>query len=307
VDASTGVTSADIDSYFEKLSNWGRWGADDEIGTLNLVTPERVVAAGALVTEGVSISCARPVVTEPFAADVASPPQHFMVESGEDESAESSSDYIGLAFHGQTITHVDALCHVFWHGSMYNDRRSSLVTTHGAEQCSVEAMSAGATTRGVLLDIPKLNGVEWLDAGQPVGVAELEAAEAEQGVRVGAGDALLLRTGWSARRTALGPLPPKAGRPGLHASALPWLRERDIAILAADTANDVIPSGFSDHRIPVHTVGIVAMGLCLIDACQFEDLAAKCNELGRWEFMFTLAPLVLRSATGSPVNPIATL
>ncbi len=131
----------------------------------------------------------------------------------------------------------------------------------------------------------------------------MEAAEAAQGVRVEEGDALLLRLGWYKRRQELGP--PASGRPGLHAETLPWLRERGVSIIVADASQDADPSGYPELGLPVHRVGIVAMGLWLIDAANFEELARVCNDLNRWEFMFIVAPLRFHNATGSPVNPLA--
>jgi len=293
--------------YFERLSNWGRWGPDDELGTLNLITPARRLEAVATVRDGVSIGCARPILVEPPVPDVARPPLHLMIQSGEAPEANHAADFLGIAPHGQTISHVDALGHYFWGGKMYNGRPQGVVSTaEGAAFGSVEVMKDGIVTRGVLLDLARLRGKPWLDAGEGIFPADLEAAEAAQGVRVREGDALLLRTGWYAWRVHLGPYPVRR-RPGLHAAALPWLRERGVALIAADASEDVLPSGYPSIELPVHAVGIVAMGLCLLDACQFEELAAACVVRGRWECLFTVAPLRFRGATGSPVTPLAML
>jgi hypothetical protein len=201
-------TEEEVFGYFETLSNWGRWGPEDELGTLNLITPQKRLEAIAGVREGVAVGCARPIAAEAGAADVNTPPQHFMTRSGDSPAAVMSSDFLGVTPHGYTITHVDTLAHVFWEDKMYNDRPKSLVTTtEGATVCSVETMKDGIVTRGVLLDIARLKGKAYLDAGEPVMAEDLEAAEAAQGVTVGAGDALLIRTGWSGRRDELGPHP----------------------------------------------------------------------------------------------------
>ena len=300
-------TEEEVLGWMTSLSNWGRWGPDDELGTLNLITPEKVAQAGRLVKEGISVTCARLIVPE-GAADVTSiPPLHWMVRTGESAPANGgggASDFFGFSFHGLTITHLDALCHQFWDGKMYNGKDASLVTADAkATAGHIDRAQNGFVTKGVMLDITKVKGKEWLDPGEPVFTADLEAAEAAQGVRVEEGDALMLRLGWYKRRLELGP--PEAGRPGLHAETIPWLHERGVSILAGDASQDMDPAGYPNLGLPVHRVGIVAMGLWLIDAANCEELAAVCERLGRYDFMFVVAPLRFKNATGSPVNPLA--
>ncbi len=302
-------TEEEVIGYMTSLSNWGRWGADDELGTLNLITPEKRAQAGALVREGISVTCSRLIVPE-IAPDVTSiPPLHYMINTGEGAPASGpggSSDFIGLSFHGLTITHLDSLCHQFWDGKMYNGKPASAVTVQQkATVGSVDLAQNGIVTRGVLLDITQVRGKDWLEAGEPVFTEDLEAAEEAQGVHVEEGDALLLRLGWYKRRQQLGP--PAQGRPGLHASTLPWLHRRGISIAVADASQDMDPSGYPNLGLPIHRVGMVAMGLWLIDAANFEELTQVCQRLNRWEFMFTVAPLRFYNATGSPVNPLAIL
>jgi kynurenine formamidase len=179
-------------------------------------------------------------------------------------------------------------------------------TRAGAQASAVTELSDGVVTRGVLLDIAGLRGVDWLEGGEPIFPDELEAAERRQGVRVEAGDALLVRTGYPQRRAAHGPDRGQR-QPGLQAACLPWLRERDVALLAADTINDHSPSGYTGIFSPIHTVGIVGLGLWLIDNCDHAALAAACARAQRWEFLFLVAALPLLNATGCPVNPIAVL
>jgi len=308
-------TEQQVLEYFKSLSNWGRWGENDQLGTLNLITDEKRQQAAALVRSGICVGCARPILTEP-AVDTPIPPLHFMIESGEGfnlPSAEARGprqavfDIISVAYHGLSITHLDALCHVFWNGQMYGGRPAELVTTRaGASVNDIAVARHGIQTRGVLLDITRVRRQEWLEAGEPVFVEDLEAAESAQGVRVEEGDALCLRLGWYKRRLAHGPVARAAGRPGLHAQTLPWLRERGVSLLAADASHDVSPSGYNALDIPIHQVGIVAMGLWLIDAADFDPLAAQCQALGRWDFMFTVAALNFPTATGCPVTPLAT-
>jgi kynurenine formamidase len=199
---------------------------------------------------------------------------------------------------------LDSLCHQFWDGKMYNGKSASLVTADNkATAGDIDKVQNGVVTRGVLLDITAVKGKDWLEAGEGVFTEDLEAAEEAQGVHLEEGDALLLRLGWYKRRNELGA--PEAGRPGLHAETLPWLHRRGISIIAADASQDAEPSGYPNLGLPIHRVGIVAMGLWLIDAANFEELVQVCHRLNRWEFMFTVAPLRFKNATGSPVNPLA--
>lgn len=311
-------TEQELLGYFQTLSNWGRWGDEDERGTLNFVTPAKVVEASRTVVDGVSVGCARPIIREAPAPDVLIPPQRYMI-STHDPSPDSrvaslapvpatASDYLGIAPHGVTTTHVDTLSHFSWEGRMYNGIDASAVSTLlGATRLSVTTMEDGVVTRGVLLDIARLKNKPYLDAGEGIFPEDLEAAEAAQGVTVGQGDALLIRTGWHQRRVEHGPYPERLHRPGLHAATLPWLYERRVALIAADASQDVGPSGYGALMQPVHAVGIVAMGLCIIDACNLEPLGEACARVSRWSFMFVLAPLNWPGATGSPATPLAIL
>ena len=313
--APTIPSEEEVVGYFNTLSNWGRWGEDDMLGTLNLVGNEERVRAAALVKHGTTVGCARPISTAP-AIDTPIPPQHFMLESGEGYNLPSAqtrppwqavADIISLAFHGLYCTHVDALSHIFWNGKMYGGRPAEMVTTRGGATANdIAVVKDGVLTRGVLLDITKVRGKEWFEPGEAVFVEDLEAAEVSQGVRVEEGDALCLRLGWYKRRLARGPVARSDGRPGLHAETLPWLRERGVPLIASDAAHDVVPSGYDAVEMPIHQVGIVAMGLWLLDNANFEDLVVQCEALGRWDFMFTMAPLRFPTVTGSPVTPLAT-
>jgi kynurenine formamidase len=308
-------TDAQVREYLRTLSNWGRWGAEDELGTVNLITPGKRVAASGLVREGVSVTCARPIVTD-IAADTTFQPLRFMVDSGEGRDTASparllerrgASEFIGMVFHGYTITHVDAPSHYFWEGKLYNGRSCDLVTSReGATVASVELLRDGVVSRGVLLDVARTRGIRWMEPGEGVMPLDLEAAERAAGVRVEAGDILLVRTGYYARRLAEGPVHPlRAGSPALHVACCPWLRERGVAMVGSDTHNDIHPPPYPALGNSFHVVALVAMGLWLIDNANLEDLAQACAARGRWEFLLTIAPLRLRNVTGSPVNPVA--
>ncbi|MGH2758572.1 MAG: cyclase family protein [Actinomycetota bacterium] len=315
-------TENEVLSYFEALSNWGRWGPDDELGTLNLVTPAKRIAAAELVRVGTTVSCAWDVGGAPPADQPMGPPRRYMLATGqgladehrvtapgrEGDRSAGAAEYIGLVYHGHTVTHVDGLSHIFWDGRMYNGKPAELVTTtFGATEHDITALRHGVVTRGVLLDVAGARGGDWLEPGEAVFPSDLEAAEEREGVRVDEGDVLLLRTGYGRKVRDEGPDEvARVGRAGWHAACLPWLHERGVAMIACDTAQDAIPSGYAGLRNPIHAVGIVAMGLWLLDNCDLEALAQACEGFGRWEFLFTLAPLRWVGATGSPANPIAT-
>jgi kynurenine formamidase len=313
--AATLPSEAQVLEYLRTLSNWGRWGPDDDLGTINLITPAKRVAAARLVRDGVSVTCARPIATD-IAADTTFQPMRFMVDSGEGRDTASpdrrlerrgAAEFIGMVFHGVSITHVDAPSHYFWDGRLYNGRSCNLVTSReGATVASIETLRDGVASRGVLLDVARTRGVRWVEGGQGVMPEDLEAAERAAGVRVEAGDILLVRTGYYGRRLAEGPMNPmQTGSPALHAACCPWLRERGVAMIGSDTHNDIHPPPYPSMGNSFHVVCLVAMGLWLIDNANLEDLARACAERNRWEFLLTIAPLRLKNVTGSPVNPIA--
>jgi kynurenine formamidase len=307
-------SEAEVVEYLKTHSNWGRWGTEDELGTLNLITPAKRLAATRLVKDGVPVTCARPIVTD-ITPDTTFQVMRFMVDSGEGRDTASperrlarrgASEFIGMVFHGYTVTHVDTPAHFFWDGRIYNGRSCNLITSReGAQAEAIELLHDGVVSRGVLLDVAAARGVPWLGPGDGVMPADLEAAEKAQGVRVEPGDILLARTGYYARRLGEGPVNPgKDGSPGPHAALVPWLRERGVAMWGSDTHNDVTPTPYPGMGHPFHIVALVGLGLWLIDNMNLEDLARACAERRRWEFLLTIAPLRLRNVTGSPVNPI---
>jgi kynurenine formamidase len=302
------ISRAELGTYFDRLSNWGRWGQDDELGTLNLLTPERRMAGTQLVKRGLSISLAREI-SPTHAVDNPAPMLHHMLTSGEGavEGFRGMTDWFAVACHGFAVTHVDSLNHIAWDGTIFNGRSAEVVTTQRGGAFGSVGVGAGKMMgRGVLLDVPRARGVDWLDLGDAVYVEDLERCEQLTGCDVGSGDILLIRTGRDARTRDVGPWDFwSEGTPGLDASCLPWLRERDIAVLVCDTAQDVMPSGYDDIPTPVHTVGIVAMGLWLLDNAYLEELAAECFRSSVWEFLFACEPLLLKNSTGSPVTPVA--
>ena len=307
-------TEAEVLTYFDKLSNWNRWGPDDELGTPNLITPEKTKRALATVQEGVSVSLAREIMWD-GALDVPSPPVHHMLESGEGWASgdkvssrpnAAAIDYIGMVFHGVAITHVDSLAHFFWNGKTYNGKPAHLVSTSlGATVCAVTAAKQGFITRGVLVDVPLIRGIDWVERGEGVSPEDILVAEKHCGFKVEEGDILLIRTGQLHRRNVEGPVARTAGSTACQAACLPLFHERGIAVMGSDTGNDISPAQYEKVPQPIHQVGITAMGLWILDNANLEDLAEACRQRNRWEFMVTIGPLPLHNTTGSPVNPIA--
>lgn len=303
---STGApTESELRAYLQGLSNWGRWGAGDNAGTINHITPEVRRHAASLVRSGRAVSLSRPWNTRGGRGN-ANPAQHFIRTWDE-----AAIDYIGIVFHGYATTHIDALCHIFFEGKGYNGRNADEVTSLGARFGAVDAWSDGITTRGVLIDIPRLRGEPFVTNDRPVRGAELVAAAKTQGVTPRPGDAVLVYSGrenFYAANLDLAPGEPP--QPGLHVDCCKVLKDHDAALLGWDQL-DARPSGyrmFDDPPRaggPVHVGTIVFMGMPLLDNALLQPLAEACAEENRWEFMLTLNPLNIRGGTGSPVNPIA--
>lgn len=308
-------TRQQLDEMYESLKNWGLWGADDERGALNHQTPEHRVAAGRLVVDGVVVSLANNLALTP-SAENPFPAHHHMLAAGDGArhnsglpGYEGARDYIGADVHGLGVTHVDALCHMFVRGEMYNGVPASEVRSDGARRNTVMSLADGIVGRGVLLDIARLRGVPFLEGNSVVTLAELEAAEQAEGLRVGVGDILIVGTGRQDRRESEGgALRPADGMAGLHPECLPWLHERRIAALGSDGISDSMPGLGVDHwPFPVHQIGITAIGLHLMDNLALGGLARMCGDRSRWEFLFSVAPLRIQGGTGCPVNPVAVL
>jgi len=307
---STEVSADEFGELFSSLSSWGRWGESDERGALNRLGPERVVEAARLVRNGTSVSLSLAVNTE-AAPDNPDPAVHFMTTGANDETGNArlqfAKDFVGADYHHDGHTHIDALCHVAYEGSLYNGVPADTVTARGAASGSIEVLSNGLVGRGVLLDIPRLRGLPWLEPGQHVFRDDLEAAEREQGVTVEEGDVLLVRTGHTRRLDELGSWPTAELKSGLHPTAMPFVAERAVAALGGDGNSDTAPSSTEGVDFPIHVLTLNAMGVHLLDYLQLEDLRAACERAGRWEFLFVAAPLRIPGGTGSPLNPLAIL
>jgi kynurenine formamidase len=295
------MRSDDVHGLHDRLSNWGRWGAEDQLGALNFITPEVTAAAAASVRSGRTVSCARPLPTQ-AAVDNPAPVAHHMIGTATEGGG---ADYFAVASHGFATSHIDALCHIFHQDKIYNGYSTATVTAHGATKLGIHHLRSGIVSRGVLLDVAAARGVEALEPGEPIFPEDLEAAEQAAGLTVRRGDVLLVRTGRWRWRELHGPWEAHLSLAGLDASCLEWLYHRDVAALGSDGVSDVLPSRVDDVVMPIHTVAIVAMGIHLLDNLDLDSLGAACADEQRWEFLLTVAPLVLVRGTASPVNPIA--
>ena len=303
-------TTEELDALYESLKNWGRWGDDDQRGTLNYLTDERRAAAAGLVLTGQSMSLSHDLATDPM-PEHPHPVQHHMLASGDalDSNGipgyEAARDHLSFDIHGLWTTHVDALSHMFVRGEMFGGRPASDVRSDGARSNTVLTMADGVIGRGVLLDVPRATGRDFFGDGEVVTVADLAATEEAQNVSVGSGDILIVAWGREARRRAKRGFD---GFSGLHSECLPWLHEREVAVLGSDGISDPMPFvGTPEWPFPVHQIAIVAMGLPLIDNVRVAPLAERCAGRGRWDFLFSMGPLRIPKATGCPVNPVAVL
>jgi kynurenine formamidase len=305
------MSAQQFDDLFKKVCNWGRWGPEDERGTLNYITREHVRHAASLIRTGRTVSLAIPI-NKVAGSENPQPPTHLMVQSYDAASPlgepQFAMDYFGGGCHGDCHTHIDALCHIAYKGKLYNGKPANLVTSHGPSLMDITAYAHGIVGRGVLLDIPRLRGVKWLEPGEAVGREELEAAEKAEGVRLGEGDIFLFRTGHHRRRLELGPWNngyDGEGKAGLHPNSITLLHERKVAAFLPDGDGETIPSNVEGVAYPIHALQIGAMGMACADSLQFEELVKVCEEEKRWEFMVACAPLRLPQGTGSLFNPIA--
>ena len=300
------TTADDFNRTFEQVKNWGRWGADDQRGTLNLITKQASARAAALVTEGHTVSCAHPIPVVPTATNRM--PANRAVLAAGDVAGPGwgvAMDQTTIAPHGFATSHMDALCHIFWDRQMYNGFPASRMTSRGAEVCAIDVAREGIVGRGVLLDVPRALGKGFLAGGEAILPEDLDATEQRQGIRVEEGDILLVYTGRARRERGESEAPTFRGAAGLHMSTMPWLHERGVALLGCDGVSDVLPGGNEACVQPVHACAIVAMGLHLLDNLSLEPLADACAERNRWTFQLVVAPLIIKRGTGSAVNPIA--
>ena len=307
------ISLVEFEAIFEAVKNWGRWGADDERGTMNYITPDHVKRAAELVKSGHSVSMAIPINTV-AGPDNPHPAIHYMTQNHDWDIGSGklrfAMDFLGMECHGDCHTHIDALNHIAYAGLLYGGRPASNVTSRGAHGLDITTYASGVVGRGVLLDIPRLRGEKWLEPGEAVTRSELEEAEREQGVHLSEGDIFVFRTGHHRRRLELGAGDngyQGEGKAGLHVDTIPWMHERRIAAFLPDGDGETVPSTVDGMLYPIHPLQVVAMGMVVSDSLNLEDLAKACEEEKRWEFMVVAEPLRLPESTGSPFNPIALL
>jgi kynurenine formamidase len=294
--AWTPPTPAKVDSYFDTLNNWHRWGADDQRGTLNLITPEKRRAAMQLGSGRRVVSLARDIQPHPNLT-------YHMLYPGRRSGSNVAMDYFGMVFHGTGFTHMDALCHVSYQGRLYNGRSfSEHLSREGAAWGALDPWFDGIMTRGVLLDVAASRAEGYVTRGKPVTPADLDAAVERAGIRMQPGDAAVIRSGRAGYEANVEPYS-SGPRPGLHIACLEWLRQHDVAVLSWDM-HDEQPVGYGDLGFGVH-LAIPILGLCLIDNTYPERLVEACTAEGRHEFLYVATPLRLVGGTGSPVQPLA--
>ncbi|MBO9580825.1 MAG: cyclase family protein [Sphingobium sp.] len=314
------VTQEVMDGWKKSESNWGRWGPADEKGTLNLITPAVRKAAAAEVRTGLAIPLSRELVPEhiPFEGGAEASQSRAAVQqrmlSGPPKRPTGSTDQLTIAAHGYAITHFDALGHHLFDGKMYNGYPASenLSLDKGLSRGSIRVYADGVFTRGVLVDLPLLKHVPWLEPGTPIFAEDLEAWEKFSGVTIRPGDAVFIRTGRWEREAAKGPWDIGKNAAGLDASVIPWVHRKGIALLGSESALSVQPFPATttitnpDDYLPVHNFALVAWGMPLIDNTDLGPIAKTAAQMKRWTFLLTVAPIRVTTGTGVPVNPIAT-
>jgi kynurenine formamidase len=301
-------TPEDFVQLMTQLSNWNRWGKDDQLGAINLITPKKRKEAVNLVKEGASFSMGRNAEIA-GAVDNPQPIISKMTRVGVGAPATgigNTGDTFFISYHGYAHTHMDSLCHFLYNGKMYNGYSQDVVTEKGAANNSIINFKNGIITRGVLMDMARLKGVDYLEPGTRIYPEDLEAWEKKARVKVSSGDVMIVRTGRWARRDAKGPWPITQGLAGLHMSCAKWLHARDVAVLGGDGAQDVLPSGVAGISQPIHALVLVAMGMPIFDNCDLELVGKEAERRQRWEFLVTASPAAVPGATGSVLNPIAT-
>jgi kynurenine formamidase len=301
----------DLESFralFDRVSNWGRWGPDDQRGTLNLLGPEATRAAAALIRTGDRVACARALKigagTRPGAEFL-----HHMLVGGEEAEAagmSSTADWFAMGIHGFDFTHLDSPAHIVWDDRLYNGVPASEVSTsRGALRLSVDLAADGVTGRGLLVDGPAIKGRPWMEPGESLNRAEVEGWCQEHGLEPAPGDIAVFRFGRDeAERRGVALVGEEV--PGLALDCAEWFADRDVAAVVSDAITDTVPAAVADDcRLPLHVLALVAMGMWVVDNADLGRLAEACTAQDRWSFFFSLQPLNLKRSTGSPLTPLA--
>lgn len=290
------MSAAEFDKLFNQVKNWGRWGKDDALGTMNLITDAKRKQAASLVKMGITVSVGHDLHEEATADNPAGRFKKVVAPN-------FRTDTYFFQYHGAFVTHQDALCHYTYNDRVYNDRPLN------TKECfpGIDQLKNGVVTRGILIDIPRLKGVPYLEPEDAVYTKDIEAWEKMAHVKVSSGDAVILRTGRWARREKTGPWDNIKYASGFDVTVAPWFRARDVALASGDTTVEIhnTPVVVEGQTTPLHTIFINGLGMPIIDDMDPELLAETCARLNRWEFMLVIAPLRVPNGTGSPVNPIA--
>jgi len=298
------MSRVEFDQLMQDNSNWGRWGEDDQLGTLNLITPAKRRDAAALVKDGVAISMALELNKQEDALNFA--PFEHAVELVEFAGHQWVGDRYSVSYHGWAHSHMDGLQHVAHKGMLYNGMPIESVESEGTERLGIQNVAAsGVFTRGVLVDLPRFFGVDYLPAGTAIAAADLEAWEKASGVSISSGDVLLLRTGRWVQVAEQGQWDFSQKSAGLHASAVSWLKARGVAVIGCDGVSDVVPSGVEGLMNPLHELVLAGLGMPMLDNLDLEAVAKAAAERHRSTFLFVGAPLRVSGGTGSPLNPLA--
>ena len=293
------LNAEEFDQLFHQVKNWGRWGAEDQLGSVNLITAAKRKQALSLAKTGQTVSLVHNPLTDK-ADDNTSPFEHTM-------NPGFTTDTYKVAYHGYSHSHMDALCHILYKDQTYNGYARAVVNTDkGCTKLGIENLKQGLITRAILIDIPRLKGVPYLEPGTAIYQEDVEAWEKMAGVKIQSGDAILLRTGRWARREKVGPWAVGRNAAGFHASIIPFIKQRGVAIVGSDDAAEVTPTLVQGVALPVHTLLITALGINILDNQDLETLSETCAKLKKWEFMLTINPMPITGGTGSPMNTIAT-
>ena len=292
------INAEEFDRLFHEVKNWGRWGADDQLGSVNLITPAKRKQALSLAKTGQTVSLVHNLLTDK-ADDNASPFEHTM-------NPGFNMDTYRVSYHGYSHSHIDALCHILYKDQTYNGyARAAVNTEKGCTKLGIDNLKQGLVTRAVLIDIPRLKGVPYLEPGTAVYQEDVEAWEKMSGTKITSGDVILLRTGRWARREKVGPWAVGRSAAGFHASIIRFIKARGVAIVGSDDASEVTPSMVEGIGLPVHTLLITALGVNILDNQDLEAVAEVAAKLKRWEFMIAINPLAVTGGTGSPMNTLA--
>ena len=294
------LSDQELEAMFHRCSNTGKWGPNDELGTLNYITPAKRIAAAGLVKMGEVVSVGRDLSTRQTKSN-GQPVSHIMMYT--DRNSPSCTDYFSIFPHGMVVTHMDALCHFSWNDQFYNGRkRSESLSASGAKWGSIYAQRQGIFTRGVLLDVAAARGVPWYQSDEYVTVADFEAAEKRQHLRVDSGDAIFVRTGMERMEAEMGEQDTYP-RAGLHPECVEWMHTRQVSVYGGDCI-EKLPFPSESFTSAMHMIVLASMGLPILDWPALTELAKTCERLGRWDYLLTTAPLRLPGGTASPINPL---